>query len=52
MNTVDPLNSTPGVYLIIERGSLIIEGALKRRGVKKSRNCKKLIKLIKFRNCV
>ena len=50
-NTVNPLIKATGVYLIIERGPLL-EGALKRRRVKKIRDCKKLIKVIKFRYCV
>ena len=52
-NTKNPLNNSPGFYLITE----ILEcfywkGILKDEALKKIRNCKKLITLVKFRNCV
>ena len=50
---VNPLNNAPGVYLITEILERIYwKGFLKEEASKKIGNCKKLIKLIKCRNCV
>ena len=51
MNAVYPLRNAPGVYLIIEvLDGFCWMGLLKVETLKKFRNSKKLITLIKFRN--
>ena len=52
-NTVNPLDNVPGVYLIIEiLESFYWQRFLKEEALKKFRKCKKLISIMKFRNCV